>query len=98
MKRHVTSDAWLHGVVLRSTQGRNMINQRNRLLIELEDLQKRRRDAVQAYVNTGDLIFWREVRQVSECIVDRLGELEEAAMKPMDCEDEPPKGLMVVEQ
>jgi hypothetical protein len=75
-----------------------MIDQRNRLLIELEHLQKRRRDAVQAYVNTGDLIFWREVRQVSECIADRLGELEEAATQAMDCEDEPSKGLMLLEQ
>jgi hypothetical protein len=75
-----------------------MIDQRHRLLIELQHLQKRRRDAVQAYVNTGDLNFWREVREVSESIADRLAELEEAAMQPMDGEDEPCKELIVVER
>jgi hypothetical protein len=75
-----------------------MIDRRNRLLIELEYLQKRRRDAVQAYVSTGDLNFWREVREVSESIADRLGELEETGANGTNGADEASSRLMVMEQ
>jgi hypothetical protein len=65
--------------------------------MQLESLQKRRRDVVQAYVSTGDLNFWREVREVSESIV-MLRELEERAATGPASSDEAIEGLMVVEQ
>jgi hypothetical protein len=48
-------------------------------------------------VSTGDLNFWREVREVSESIV-MLRELEERAAKGPASSDEAIEGLMVVEQ
>jgi hypothetical protein len=54
-----------------------MIDRRNTLLIELESLQTRRRDAVEAYVSTGDRNCWREVREASQAIAGKLQELEE---------------------
>jgi hypothetical protein len=53
-----------------------MTDRRNMLLRELEDFQTRRRDAVEAYVSTGDRNCWREVREASQAIAERLWELE----------------------
>jgi hypothetical protein len=47
------------------------------LLTELESLQSRRRDAVEAYVSTGNRHCWREVREASQAIANKLRELEE---------------------
>ena len=71
-----------------------MIDQHTRLQMELENLQKQRRDAVAAYVKTGDLNYWREVREVSETIA-ALSELEETATKGIDGSDQ--ASLMVVD-
>ena len=54
-----------------------MTDQRSMLLIELERLQARRCDAVEAFVSTGDRTFWREVRETSQAIANKLRELEE---------------------
>ena len=64
-----------------------MTDRRDMLLMELEDLQTQRRDAVEAYVSTGDRSCWREVRQASQAIAERLRELEgmrRPAEKPAD--------------
>jgi hypothetical protein len=53
-----------------------MTDRRNMLLMELEKLQTRRRDAVEAYVSTGDRNCWRKVRDASQAIADMLRELE----------------------
>ena len=54
-----------------------MIDQRSRLLTELENLQKSRRDAVAAYKRTGDRDYWREACNVSQTITAKVHELEE---------------------
>ena len=53
-----------------------MTDRRNMLMMELEDLQTRRRDAVEAYVSTGDRNCWRKVREASQAVAERLRELE----------------------
>jgi hypothetical protein len=75
-----------------------MSDRRNMLLIELENLQTQRRDAVEAYMRTGDRNYWGEVREVSQSIADKLGELEETrrpAAKGQDSLDEAIEELMV---
>jgi hypothetical protein len=52
-------------------------DQRSILLNELEGLQARRRDAVNAFTSTGNQACWREVRDTSQAIADKLRELEE---------------------
>jgi hypothetical protein len=52
-----------------------MTDIRNMLLMELESLQSRRRDAVDTYVSTGNRAYWREVREVSQTIAEKLNEL-----------------------
>jgi len=78
-----------------------MTDRRNMLLAELESLQTRRRDAVEAYLSTGDRNYWREVREVSQSIDTNLRELEETrspVMKGLDSLDKAIEGLMMVEQ
>jgi hypothetical protein len=70
-----------------------MIDQRSRLLTELENLQKSRRDAVAAYKRTGDRNYWREACKVSQTIFAKLHELEEMGL---DSLDKAIDGLMVV--
>jgi hypothetical protein len=53
------------------------MDQRCILLNELEGLQARRRDAVDAYTSTGNQVCWREVRDASQAVADKLRELEE---------------------
>jgi hypothetical protein len=53
------------------------IDQRTILLTELEGLQARRRSAVDAFTSTGNQACWREVRDTSQAIADKLRELEE---------------------
>jgi hypothetical protein len=53
-----------------------MTDRRKMLLMELENLQTRRRDAVEAYVSTGERNCWRKVREASQAIADKLRELE----------------------
>ena len=77
-----------------------MSDRRNMLLIELENLQTQRRDAVEAYMSTGDRNYWREVRDVSQSIADKLRELEETRRPPakgQDSLDEAIEELMVAE-
>ena len=65
-------------VVLCSTRKeRNMIDQRNMFLMELEALQAKRRDALAAYNRTGDRAWMREAQEVSQAIANRLHEMEE---------------------
>jgi hypothetical protein len=52
-------------------------DQRSILLTELEGLQARRRNAVDAFTSTGNQACWREVRDTSQAIVDKLREREE---------------------
>jgi hypothetical protein len=54
-----------------------MIDQRNKLITELENLQKSRRDAVAAYKRTGDRNYWHEACEVSQIITAKLHELEQ---------------------
>jgi hypothetical protein len=54
-----------------------MIDQRIRLLTELEALQTQRRDAIEAYNGTGDRACMREAQETSQAIADKLRELEE---------------------
>jgi hypothetical protein len=77
-----------------------MTDRRNMLLLELENLQTQRRNAVEAYMSTGDRNHWREVRDVSQFIADKLRELEEArpATKGWDSLDEAIEELMVAQQ
>jgi flagellar biosynthesis/type III secretory pathway chaperone len=77
-----------------------MTDRRYMLLVELENLQTQRRNAVEAYMSTGDRTHWREVREVSQSIADRLRELEEARQPAAkgDSLDEAIEELMVVEQ
>ena len=51
-----------------------MIDQRS--LTELERLQAKRRDALEAYNGTGDRAFMREAQDASQAIADKLCELE----------------------
>jgi hypothetical protein len=57
--------------------GETMTDRRDTLLTELESLQNRRRDAVEAYVSTGNQHCWREVREASHAIANKLLELEQ---------------------
>jgi hypothetical protein len=77
-----------------------MTDRRDILLVELENLQTQRRNAVEAYMSSGDRNHWREVREVSQSIADKLGELEEArpAAKELDSLDEAIEELMVAQQ
>jgi hypothetical protein len=71
------------------------------LLVELESLQARRRDAVESYLSTGDRNYWREVREVSQSIDAKLSELEEVrypAANRFDALDQAIDGLIKVEQ
>ena len=72
-----------------------MMDQRSRLLMELENLQKSRRDAVGAYKRTGDRNYWREACKVSQTIFAKLHELEEMGLNSLDKAID---GLMVAEQ
>jgi hypothetical protein len=54
-----------------------MNDKRNMLLMELESLQSRRRDAVDAYESTGNRACWCEVREISQAIAEKLQELVE---------------------
>ena len=72
-----------------------MIDQRSKLVIELENLQKSRRNAVAAYKRTGDRNYWREACAVSQTITAKLHELEETGL---DSLDKAIVGLMAVEQ
>jgi hypothetical protein len=72
-----------------------MIDQRNRLITELENLQKSRCDAVAAYRRTGDRNYWREACEVSQTITAKLHELEQTGL---DSLDKALDGLMAVEQ
>jgi len=77
-----------------------MTDRRDMLLVELDNLQTQRRNAVEAYMNTGDRNHWREVREASQSIADKLRELEEAR-RPVakgDSLDEAIEELMVAEQ
>jgi flagellar biosynthesis/type III secretory pathway chaperone len=78
-----------------------MTDRRNMLLVELENLQTQRRNAVEAYMSTGDRNHWQEVREISQSIADKLRELEEArhpVAKGLDSLDEAIEELMVTEQ
>ena len=77
-----------------------MTDRRNMLLVELENLQTQRRNAVEAYMSTGDRNHWREVREVSQSIADKLRELEEArpSAPGLDSLDEAIEELMVAQQ
>ena len=77
-----------------------MTDRRDILLVELENLQTQRRNAVEAYMSSGDRNHWREVREVSQSIADKLRELEEArpAAKELDSLDEAIEELMVAQQ
>jgi hypothetical protein len=72
-----------------------MIDQRSKLIAELENLQKSRRDAVAAYKRTGDRNHWREACKVSQTITAKLEELEQTEL---DSLDKALDGLMAVEQ
>jgi hypothetical protein len=72
-----------------------MIDERSRIIKELEDLQKSRCDAVAAYERTGDRSYWREACEVSRTITEKLHELEETGL---DSLDKALNGLMAVEQ
>ena len=72
-----------------------MIDQRSKLIIELENLQKSRRDAVAAYKRTGDRNYWREACEVSQTITANLLELEETGLGSLDKAID---DLMAVEQ
>ena len=61
-----------------------MIDQRSRLITELENLQKSRRDAVAAYKRTGDRNYWREACEVSQIITAKLRELEQTGLDGLD--------------
>ena len=76
-----------------------MTDRRDILLVELENLQTQRRNAVEAYMSSGDRNHWREVREVSQSIADKLGELEAArpAPKDLDSLDEAIEELMVAQ-
>jgi hypothetical protein len=77
-----------------------MTDRRNMLLAELESLQTQRRDAVEAYLSTGDRNYWCEVREVSQSIDTKLCELEETrgpAAKGLDSLDKAIEGLMMAE-
>lgn len=78
-----------------------MTDRRNMLLAELESLQTQRRDAVEAYLSTGDRNYWCEVREVSQTIDTKLSELEEThcpATNGLDSLDKAIDGLMLAEQ
>ena len=68
-----------------------MTDRRNMLLTELENLQSRRRDAIEAYVSTGDRNRWREVREASQAIADALRELEEMRCSAENAADLQPR-------
>ena len=70
-----------------------MIDQRSKLIIELENLQKSR--PVAAYKRTGDRNYWREACSVSQTITAKLHELEETGL---DSLDNAINDLMAVEQ
>ena len=72
-----------------------MIDQRSKLIIELENLQKSRRDAVAAYNRTGDRNYWREACDVSQTITAKLHEFEETGLDGLDKAID---GLMAAEQ
>jgi hypothetical protein len=75
-----------------------MTDRRNMLLVELESLQTRRRDAVETYLSTGDRNCWREVHEVSQSIDAKLCELEETRLPPakgLDSLDIAIDGLMM---
>jgi hypothetical protein len=72
-----------------------MIDQRSKLIAELEKLQESRRDAVAAYERTRDRNHWRKACDVSQTITAKLHELEEMAL---DSLDKAIVGLMAVEQ
>ena len=61
-----------------------MIDQRSRLITELENLQKSRSNAVAAYKRTGDRNYWREACEVSQTITANLLELEETGLGSLD--------------
>ena len=78
-----------------------MTDRRNMLLTELESLQTQRRDAVEAYLSTGDRNYWCEVREVSQTIDTKLNELEETRCPTTNRLDSLGKaidGLMLAEQ
>ena len=68
-----------------------MIDQRS--LTELERLQAKRRDALEAYNRTGNRAFMREAQEASQAIANKLSEMEE-----MDGLTEAIDGLMGAEQ
>ena len=61
-----------------------MIDQRSKLIIELENLQKSRSNAVAAYKRTGDRNYWREACEVSQTITAKLQELEQTGLDGLD--------------
>jgi hypothetical protein len=52
------------------------IDQRDSLLMEVEGLQARRREAIETYNSTGNRACMREAREASQAIADKLHELE----------------------
>ena len=72
-----------------------MIDQRSKLIAELENLQESRRDAVAAYERTGDRNHWRKACDVSQTITTKLHELEQTGV---DSLDKALDGLMATKQ